>query len=380
MRQLLMNSGGVMVARVPRPVVDPGSVLVRVQYSLISVGTEIAPLRSTAQQAPDSSPVERGVEYAALARHYLKASLRDPRKAMNRVAEIARRRVRRVLPARSYTVTPAITVGELSWTAASANATLSIDDGVVTLVTDVTPGGYQMMTQAISVPSEQVPVVTVRGRVEQGAIAIGLLNHSRDKWLGIRRYDAGPFEDTLVVDPADSSSVTLVVTTAGSASPSRVVLSSVDVGMAPPEIGGLPASELDTQGWAIGYSAAGEVVAVGEGINDLAPGDLVACAGAGQANHADYVSVKRNLVCRLPAGCPVNLAASTTVGAIAMQGVRRAAPQLGERVAVIGLGLIGQITAQLLRAAGCTVVGLDLDPSRVERAKSLGMAFGASDA
>jgi hypothetical protein len=101
MRQLLMNSTGVMVARVPRPIVDRGSVLVRVQYSLISVGTEIAPLRSTAQQAPDSSPIERGVEYAALARRYFKASLRDPKKAMNRVAAIARQRVKRVLPARS---------------------------------------------------------------------------------------------------------------------------------------------------------------------------------------------------------------------------------------------------------------------------------------
>jgi predicted dehydrogenase len=119
-------------------------------------------------------------------------------------------------------------------------------------------------------------------------------------------------------------------------------------------------------------------MAVGDGVSDLAPGDLVACAGAGQANHADYIVVKRNLVCRLPAGCPVNLAASTTVGAIALQGVRRAAPQLGERVALIGLGLIGQITAQLLRASGCTVIGLDLDPARVERAKSLGMANGSS--
>ena len=94
-----MNSGGVMVARVPRPVVDRGAVLVRVQYSLISVGTEIAPLRSSAQQAPDSSAVERGVEYAALARHYLKASLRDPKKAMDRVTRIARQQVKRVLPA-----------------------------------------------------------------------------------------------------------------------------------------------------------------------------------------------------------------------------------------------------------------------------------------
>ena len=375
-----MNSNGVMVARVPRPVVDRGSVLVRVQYSLISVGTEIAPLRSTAQSAPDSTAVERGVEYAAMARHYLKASLRDPKKAMDRVKKIARQQVVRMLPARPVPVTPAVAVGELAWTTASQAATVKHDEGVVTLVTDDTPAGYQLMSQAIAVPADQVPVVRVQGRVEQGVIAIGLLNDTRDKWLGTRTYDVGPFEDTIIFDPAGSPSVTLVITTAGAATPSRVTLNTVDVGMAPPSIGGLPLSELETQGWTIGYSAAGEVVAVGEGVTDLAPGDLVACAGAGQANHADYISVKRNLVCRLPHGCPVNLAASTTVGAIAMQGVRRAAPQLGERIAVVGLGLIGQITVQLLRAAGCDVIGLDLDPARVERAKSLGMAHGASDA
>src|SRR5258706_9139247 len=114
MRQLLMNSGGVMVARVPRPVVDRGAVLVRVQYSLISVGTEIAPLRSTAQQAPDSTAVERGVEYAALARHYFKASLRDPKKAMDRVKKMARQQVKRMLPARPVAVTAAVAVGDLS--------------------------------------------------------------------------------------------------------------------------------------------------------------------------------------------------------------------------------------------------------------------------
>src|ERR1051325_10294062 len=126
MRQLLMNSTGVNVARVPRPIVDRGSVLVRVQYSLISVGTEIAPLRSTAQQAPDSTAVERGVQYAALARHYLKASLRDPKKAMHRVAGIARQRMTRILPARSYQVTPAVAAGELAWTPASAAASVDI--------------------------------------------------------------------------------------------------------------------------------------------------------------------------------------------------------------------------------------------------------------
>jgi len=374
-----MNSTGVMVARVPRPIVERGSVLVRVQYSLISVGTEIAPLRSSAQQAPDSTAVERGVEYAALARRYLKASLRDPRKAIARVKKIARQQAKRILPARPVPVARAVAVGDLMWTQASPSATVTIADGNVSLVTDDTPAGYQMMSQVVAVPSGQVPVVRVEGRVDSGRIAIGLLNDARDKWLGTRVYDAGPFEDTIVFDPAGSTSVTLVVTTAEAPAPSRVTLNSVDVGMAPRDIGGLPLSELDTQGWTIGYSAAGEVVAVGEGITDLAPGDLVACAGAGQANHADYISVKRNLVCRVPAGCPVTLAASTTVGAIAMQGVRRAAPQLGERIAVIGLGLIGQITAQLLRAAGCDVVGLDLDSARVERAKALGMAHGAGE-
>src|SRR6185437_17030795 len=112
---LLMNSAGVMVARVPRPVVEHGAVLVRVQYSLISVGTEIAPLRSAAQQAPDATAVERGVEYAALARHYFKASLKDPRKALDRVKRIARQQVMKIVPARPpVAVTPAV-AGEITW-------------------------------------------------------------------------------------------------------------------------------------------------------------------------------------------------------------------------------------------------------------------------
>src|SRR5258706_14146854 len=114
MRQLVMNRGGVVVARVPRPVVDRGAVLVRVQYSLISVGPEIAPLRSTAQQAPDTTAVERGVEYAALARHYFKASLRDPKKAVDRVKKIARQQVKRILPASPVPVTPAVAVRDLT--------------------------------------------------------------------------------------------------------------------------------------------------------------------------------------------------------------------------------------------------------------------------
>jgi predicted dehydrogenase/threonine dehydrogenase-like Zn-dependent dehydrogenase len=379
MRQILLNSGGAVVARVPRPIVEPGSVLVRVHYSLISVGTEIAPLRSMASGAPDSSSVERGIEYASLARHYLRASIRDPRKAMKRVAKIAKSRIARLRPAPVVRVTPAVAIGDLSWTQVSATASFQRDGRGMTLVTDDTPAGYQIVSQAIPIPAGQVPVLRVQGRVEDGAIAIGLLNEGGAAWIGARSYESGPFEDTLIFDPQGSRDVTVVVTTAGSPRRSRVSLSTVEVGTAPRATGGLPLSELDTQGWHVGYSAAGEVISVGDRIDDLAAGDLVACAGAGQANHADYILVKRNLVCRVPPGCPVNLAASTTVGAIAMQGVRRASPQLGERTVVLGLGLIGQITAQLLRAAGCDVIGLDLDLARIERARSLGMSNGASD-
>ena len=379
MRQILLNSGGATVARVPRPIVERGSVLVRVQYSLISVGTEVAPLRTVANAAPDSSAIERSIEYAGLARHYMRASLRDPRKAIGRLAQIARRRVAAIRPRPSTSVTPVLTVGGIAWTQASPAARFTSEGSAVTLVTDDTPAGYQIMSQAIAIAPDQVPVVRVQGRVESGAIAIGLLNAARDTWIGLRTYDSGPFEDTLVFDPRGSQEVTIVVTTAGAAVHSRVTLSSVQVGTAPHTIGGLPPNELDAQGWAVGYSAAGEIVAVGEGISDLAAGDLVACAGAGQANHADFISVKRNLVCRIPPGCSTTVAASTTVGAIALQGIRRAAPQLGEHVAVLGLGLIGQITVQLLRAAGCNAIGLEPDRSRLDRARALGMRHGASD-
>src|SRR5204862_940824 len=167
--------------------------------------------------------------YAAMARHYLKASLRDPKKAMHRAADIARRNLQRILPERSYSVTPAVALGELTWTPASQAASVDIKNGVVTLVTDDTPAGYQLMSQPIAVPANQIPVVRLRGRVERGAIAIGLLNHTRDKWLGTRTYDAGPFEDTLIVDPAGSASVVVVVTTSGAREKAQVTLSSVEV-------------------------------------------------------------------------------------------------------------------------------------------------------
>src|SRR6266850_4704456 len=117
---------------------------------------------------------------------------------------------------------------------------------------------------------------------------------------------------------------------------------------------------------ALGYSAAGKVIEVGEGVTEFRPGDRVACAGVGYASHAEVLSVPKNLCVRLPESVGFDAAAFGTLGAIAMQGVRLAELTLGESVVVIGLGLIGQVTAQLLRANGCRVFGIDLDSQKIE--------------
>lgn len=122
----------------------------------------------------------------------------------------------------------------------------------------------------------------------------------------------------------------------------------------------------------LGYSSAGVVVEVGENVPDYRVGDRVACGGAGYANHADYNYVPRNLCARVPAGVSMETAAFATVASIALQGIRQAAPTLGERIAVLGLGLIGQITVQLLRANGCRVLGFDPNAERAKLAKELG--------
>lgn len=128
----------------------------------------------------------------------------------------------------------------------------------------------------------------------------------------------------------------------------------------------------------LGYSSAGVVVEVGERVHEYRVGDRVACAGAGYANHADYNYVPRNLLAKLPDGVSMEAAAFTTVAAIALQGVRQAQPTLGERVAVLGLGLIGQITVQLLRANGCHVLGFDPNPARARLAMELGAQAAVS--
>jgi polar amino acid transport system substrate-binding protein len=119
---------------------------------------------------------------------------------------------------------------------------------------------------------------------------------------------------------------------------------------------------------ALGYSTAGVVKASLDSNNVFKPGDRVTCAGQDLASHAEVVAIPQNLVAKIPDNVSFEEAAFTTVGAIALQGVRQTEPKLGENICVIGLGLIGQITCQLLRASGANVFGIDLSDKLVELA------------
>ncbi len=122
----------------------------------------------------------------------------------------------------------------------------------------------------------------------------------------------------------------------------------------------------------LGYSNCGDVVEVGAQAREFELGQRVACAGAGYANHAEVNYIPRLLAVRVPEGVSTEAAAYSTVGTIAMQGIRLADLRVGESVVVLGLGLIGQLSVQILKASGCRVIGLDLAPDRVKLAAENG--------
>lgn len=123
---------------------------------------------------------------------------------------------------------------------------------------------------------------------------------------------------------------------------------------------------------ALGYSTSGKVIASMDSNGVFKPGDRVACAGADYASHSEVIAVPQNLVVKIPEAVSSDEAAFTTLGSIALQGVRQAEPRLGEKVCVIGLGLLGQITVQLLKANGCGVFGIDMSEQLIELAKKSG--------
>ena len=135
-------------------------------------------------------------------------------------------------------------------------------------------------------------------------------------------------------------------------------------------------SNQTTAAYPMGYSAAGIVAEVGKSVEGFSVGDLVACAGAKYAVHAEYVNVPVNLAVKIPEGIGSQEAATVTLGAIAMQGVRRTAPTIGETIVVVGLGLLGQIATQIFVANGCRVIAVDIDGDRVRLAVENGAKFG----
>lgn len=127
-----------------------------------------------------------------------------------------------------------------------------------------------------------------------------------------------------------------------------------------------------------GYSCCGEIIEIGKNIIDLNIGDKVACAGAQFAFHAEYIKVPRNLCVLIPTNVDDDSASTVTLGAIALQGVRRLKPTLGETFVIIGLGILGQLTNQLLKSNGCKTIGIDLDSNRIDIAEKLGLDVALS--
>lgn len=122
----------------------------------------------------------------------------------------------------------------------------------------------------------------------------------------------------------------------------------------------------------LGYASAGVIVEASAGLTGFQVGERVACAGGGYAVHAEYALVPKHLLARVPQHVALDSAAFATLGAIGLHAFRLAEPQVAERVAVIGLGLLGQLALGVARAAGCLAFGVDLDPFRVALAQQLG--------
>ena len=128
-------------------------------------------------------------------------------------------------------------------------------------------------------------------------------------------------------------------------------------------------------GYPTGYSLSGIVIGTGKGVSGFKVGDRVAAAGSGVANHAEYVDVPVNLVVPVPNELSFRQAATVALGSIALQGVRRLDTKIGEFVVVVGAGVIGLLTVQMLVASGVRVIVTDLDPKRLDIAKKLGCEF-----
>jgi len=406
MKQVLGKENGVLVARMPVPSVGTREVLVRVRYSLISTGTETASMKGggggaaavgkpssalyamTPAELPGISgwTVETGsaVEESG-SRRVIRTGEASYAYALISPLITLRADGRHVVTVRTRLHEGNISCGLLSEDGSAWLAMQSFPyptpEPAFSLYLDVPPGAD---LKARIVVSNNRPGVTQASRFEA-------LEATQVSWVAERGTLPEPASEGGNDDEPRGlkGAVKQLVQKWTGENDSRTerwlrqwyrYLSGAPGARMPDLIPaeGLPVNEMAHQGWQLGYSCAGDVVAVGENVSEFAVGDRVACAGGGAA-HGEFACVSVNLAAKLPKGVDHRAGASATVGAIAMQSVRRAELALGDRVAVIGLGLIGRLTGQLCKAAGCHVIGIDLDPDRVKAAIGSAIDDGASN-
>ena len=361
---MFVNSAGAFVGRVPRPLVSEGSVLVKVHHSLISTGTETALI--------DTSNSNKQNEEKLVSRDQpiLKKAISNTKLGLKWSRDFAAQRL-----IRRRTLDEKVSVKDhvpLAMEAVAGCVLETLKDGS-RLTSDLSRFGYQALSREFKIPVGYAPAIQVRGNLAGGPISIGVLAGKLGHWVGLATLQEGSIDEQFIFEPGGIEEAVVVIANADAGAKVCFDIEQLSFSVEPPTPDGRPHNEMGQLGWNVGYSLSGEILAVGDGVSRFKVGELVACAGAGAANHAEFVTVKQNLVAAVPAGCDMRSAAVTTVGSIALQGVRRADVGLGTLVCTIGLGLIGQITCQLLTAAGATVIGMDLDPERAKIAKSHGV-------
>ena len=201
------------------------------------------------------------------------------------------------------------------------------------------------------VPAPQVESGTILVRVKYSCISIGT------EMSGLKSSET-PLWKRALKEPEKVKKVLEMAATQGISKTHKLIKDTVSSGVP------------------TGYSAAGIVLEIGDGVEDIVVGDYVACAGAQCAYHAEIIRIPRNLAVKIPENLNFKNASTVTLGAISLQGVRRAQPTLGETFVVIGLGIIGQLTVQLLKVNGCRVIGTDINPERIRFSEKLNMDMG----
>ena len=249
MRQILCNGTKVLLARMPRPSVQPGCVLIRIHYSLISAGTELASLRTALSPENQVSRIAqiRQMDYRTFARAVLGKVLTTSKSTLKSVVKTAKASI----PKSSAKASEILHLNDLQWNVHKAKKMETRNEGFF-IETDDSEAHYQISSDPIVVPEGLIPVIELKAEMQEGRVSLGLLNETQDAWLASRTIDAGSFDERIIFNTGGSRKVTLVIANAGIKKPSRLMIESLELTFSEPTIDGLPLSELEDQGWNLG--------------------------------------------------------------------------------------------------------------------------------